>query len=221
MILCIIAFIEIIFKIFRYKKRRMTKEEPPPMVDSSMPSTSKSTCQITITCENSESEDSTCSSSISSFLSLDFDKLSLDSDLCEGRYDQNRPAPGPQSLPTRITQNMPPTAKNVQFYRTPAHKSGRFLPYEVPFKLRRRRKATKDSSLTDIEVLLKIKLKGDVESLRMCIFDKENILPKPCSVQAARPPSPEAEEVDELSEYFTHFVRVELKMSSLAESMYV
>lgn len=103
MILCIIAFIEIIFKIFRYKKRRMTKEEPPPMVDSSMPSTSKSTCQITITCENSESEDSTCSSSISSFLSLDFDKLSLDSDLCEGRYDQNRPAPGPQSLPTRIT----------------------------------------------------------------------------------------------------------------------
>lgn len=43
-----------------------------------------------------------------------------------------------------------------------------------------------------------------------------------CSVQAARPPSPtENEEIDELSEYFTHFVRVELKMSALAESMYV
>ncbi|EGT41150.1 hypothetical protein CAEBREN_31819 [Caenorhabditis brenneri] len=121
---------------------------------------------------------------------------------------------------------MPPTAENAQFYRTPAHKNGRFLPYDVPFKLRRRRKATKNSATskpTDIEVLLKIKLKGNVEPLRMCIFDKENVLPKPCSVQANRPPSPinEAEEVDELSEYFTHFVRVELKMSSLAESMYV
>lgn len=59
-----------------------------------------------------------------------------------------------------------------------------------------------------------------VKNYKKRIF-RENILPKPCSVQAARPPSPEAEEVDELSEYFTHFVRVELKMSSLAESMYV
>ncbi|CAL2028864.1 unnamed protein product [Caenorhabditis brenneri] len=208
----------------------MAEKEPPPITtSSSIPSTS--TCSpITVTCD-SEFDIATCSSStslsssISSFLTLDFDKLSLDPDLREGRYNQNHSPPGPQS-PTRITQNMPPTAENAQFYRTPAHKNGRFLPYDVPFKLRRRRKATRNSATskpTDIEVLLKIKLKGDVEPLRMCIFDKENVLPKPCSVQANRPPSPinEAEEVDELSEYFTHFVRVELKMSSLAESMYV
>ncbi|KAK5977279.1 hypothetical protein GCK32_005005 [Trichostrongylus colubriformis] len=45
-------------------------------------------------------------------------------------------------------------------------------------------------------------------------------IPVACSVQAARPPTPDGE-VDELSEYFAHFVRVDLKMSSLAESMYV
>ncbi|EFP02743.1 hypothetical protein GCK72_001837 [Caenorhabditis remanei] len=206
----------------------MTEGEPPPRTStSSSPIPSTSTCPITVTCD-SESDDSTCpssiSSQISSFLTLDFDKLSLDSDLCEGRYDQNRRTPGPQS-PTWITHNMPPIAENAQFYRSTSQKYGRFSPYEVPIKLRRRRKTQNISKTkpTDIEILLKIKLKGDVEPLRMCIFDKEQILPKPCSVQAARPPSPvtETEEVDELSEYFTHFVRVELKMSSLAESMYV
>nr|CDJ93984.1 Protein F02E9.5, isoform a [Haemonchus contortus] len=46
-------------------------------------------------------------------------------------------------------------------------------------------------------------------------------IPVACSVQAVRrPPTPDGE-VDELSEYFAHFVRVDLKMSSLAESMYV
>ncbi|ETN81190.1 hypothetical protein RB195_006319 [Necator americanus] len=59
----------------------------------------------------------------------------------------------------------------------------------------------------------------DVEILRMCLLDKRDI-PVACSVQAARPPTPDGE-VDELSEYFAHFVRVDLKMSSLAESMYV
>ncbi|KAE9418237.1 hypothetical protein Angca_000771 [Angiostrongylus cantonensis] len=59
----------------------------------------------------------------------------------------------------------------------------------------------------------------DVESLRMCLLDRRDI-PVACSIQAARPPTPDGE-VDELSEYFAHFVRVDLKMSSLAESMYV
>ncbi|RCN27693.1 hypothetical protein ANCCAN_26572, partial [Ancylostoma caninum] len=59
----------------------------------------------------------------------------------------------------------------------------------------------------------------DVEILRMCLLDRRDI-PVACSVQAARPPTPDGE-VDELSEYFAHFVRVDLKMSSLAESMYV
>uniref|UniRef100_A0A1I7T9H6 Oxidative stress-responsive serine-rich protein 1 n=1 Tax=Caenorhabditis tropicalis TaxID=1561998 RepID=A0A1I7T9H6_9PELO len=201
----------------------MSEEEPPPTI-SQIPSTS--TCPLTVTCD-SEYDEATCSSlssSICSFLSLDFDKLTLDSDLWEGRYDQNNQTPGPQS-PTQNTQNMPPTAENTQSYRTPARKSGRFSPYDVPFKLRRRRKSSKASVTkpSDMEIYLKIKLKGNVEPFRMCIFDKDNLLPKPCSVQAVRPPTPinEAEEVDELSEYFTHFVRVELKMSSLAESMYV
>ncbi|PIO58152.1 hypothetical protein TELCIR_20418 [Teladorsagia circumcincta] len=59
----------------------------------------------------------------------------------------------------------------------------------------------------------------DVEVLRLCLLDRRDI-PVACSVQAARPPTPDGE-VDELSEYFAHFVRVDLKMSSLAESMYV
>ncbi|EPB72838.1 hypothetical protein ANCCEY_08084 [Ancylostoma ceylanicum] len=59
----------------------------------------------------------------------------------------------------------------------------------------------------------------DVEILRMCLLDRRDV-PVACSVQAARPPTPDGE-VDELSEYFAHFVRVDLKMSSLAESMYV
>lgn len=59
----------------------------------------------------------------------------------------------------------------------------------------------------------------DVEVLRMCLLDRRDI-PVACSVQAVRPPTPDGE-VDELSEYFAHFVRVDLKMSSLAESMYV
>ncbi|KAK6041081.1 hypothetical protein COOONC_02853 [Cooperia oncophora] len=59
----------------------------------------------------------------------------------------------------------------------------------------------------------------DVEILRFCLLDRRDI-PVACSVQAARPPTPDGE-VDELSEYFAHFVRVDLKMSSLAESMYV
>ncbi|WKX91655.1 hypothetical protein Q1695_010019 [Nippostrongylus brasiliensis] len=59
----------------------------------------------------------------------------------------------------------------------------------------------------------------DVEILRLCLLDRRDI-PVACSVQAARPPTPDGE-VDELSEYFAHFVRVDLKMSSLAESMYV
>lgn len=53
----------------------------------------------------------------------------------------------------------------------------------------------------------------------MCLLDRRDI-PVACSVQAVRPPTPDGE-VDELSEYFAHFVRVDLKMSSLAESMYV
>ncbi|CAO4362183.1 unnamed protein product [Caenorhabditis nigoni] len=205
----------------------MTTDDEPPSSNTTVPSTS-STSPLTVACD-SESEDLTrpSSSIIPSFLTLNFDKLSLDSDLCEGRYDQDHSPPGPQS-PTRDTQqNMPPTAENPQYYRATASKRGRFAPYDVPFKLRfRRRRKVKVSTTksTDIEVLIKIKLKGDVEPLRMCIFDKEQILlPKPCGVQAACPPSSttQPEEVDELSEYFTHFVRVELKMSSLAESMYV
>ncbi|KHJ96942.1 hypothetical protein OESDEN_03086 [Oesophagostomum dentatum] len=60
----------------------------------------------------------------------------------------------------------------------------------------------------------------DVEILRLCLLEDRRDIPIACSVQAARPPTPDGE-VDELSEYFAHFVRVELKMSSLAESMYV
>uniref|UniRef100_A0A8R1DTZ6 Oxidative stress-responsive serine-rich protein 1 n=1 Tax=Caenorhabditis japonica TaxID=281687 RepID=A0A8R1DTZ6_CAEJA len=193
----------------------MTKDEPPTAL--SLPSTS--TC--TPTC------DSTLPTpSISLILSLDFDKLSLNPELCEGRYHQ-RASPGPQppTKTTRKTESMPPVVKKVQYYRTPAHRNGRFLPYGVPFKLRRRRKSSNSIGIKplDLEVFLKIKLKGEVEPARMCIFDKEKVLTKPCSVQAVRPPSPEAEaeDIDELSEYFTHFVRVDLKMSSLAESMYV
>ncbi|VDO43336.1 unnamed protein product [Haemonchus placei] len=60
----------------------------------------------------------------------------------------------------------------------------------------------------------------DVDVLRLCLLDRRDI-PVACSVQAVRrPPTPDGE-VDELSEYFAHFVRVDLKMSSLAESMYV
>ncbi|CAI2300617.1 unnamed protein product [Caenorhabditis sp. 36 PRJEB53466] len=191
---------------------RASDEDPPPptlLLLLSLPSTS--TC----------SPDAT-SSSIS-FLSIDFDKLSLEPELQEGRYEL-RPSPGPQTL-QRITQNsMPPTARIAQFYRIPAHKSGRFQPYNVPFQLRRRRKSTTSASTkqTDMEILLKIKLKGDVDPLKMCIFDKDKLVSTPCSVQANRRPEPARnEEIDELSEYFTHFVRVELKMSALAESMYV
>lgn len=62
-----------------------------------------------------------------------------------------------------------------------------------------------------------IRLKGDVEALRLCIFEMPRSAAMNCSLQASRPPDPH---IDELAEYFEHFVNVRLKMSALAESMY-
>ncbi|CAI5437848.1 unnamed protein product [Caenorhabditis angaria] len=133
----------------------------------------------------------------------DFEKLAIDCD----RVQQQK-----------AVQKMSPTGGNYEL-RTPKYKQGRFTPYSVPINMRWRRLSLSNSS-NDPETMSKAILKGDVEPLKLCLIDRKDLTNAPCSVQAARPPSPD-EDVDELSEYFAHFVRVESKMSALAESMYV
>ncbi|KAJ1350557.1 hypothetical protein KIN20_006369 [Parelaphostrongylus tenuis] len=92
----------------------------------------------------------------------------------------------------------------------------RWTPYSIP------RRLLTPLPVDDLQsVLTRVQFPEmvDVEGLRLCLLDRRDI-PVACSIQAARPPTPDGE-VDELSEYFAHFVRVDLKMSSLAESMYV
>ncbi|CAD6184666.1 unnamed protein product [Caenorhabditis auriculariae] len=121
---------------------------------------------------------------------------------------------GSEGPSTRVSSPTPPRAT----IRCTTYRCGRYTPYFVHAFRRRRTKPTPINE-ANVEEMAKIRLRGEVEALKLCLLDRKDIN-TPCSVQAARPPSPD-EAVDELSEYFTHFVRVGLKMSALAESMYV
>ncbi|CAB3408888.1 unnamed protein product [Caenorhabditis bovis] len=133
---------------------------------------------------------------------VDFEKLTID-------VDAKRPQP------TQMPDN------KCVIFRTPIHKTGRYAPYKCPINSRWKQRPNEEQKEPEytIEILLPVVLKGDVEPLKLCLIDRKDSV-TPCSVQAARPPSPD-DDVDELTEYFEHFVRVDLKMSALAESMYV
>ncbi|CAJ0592702.1 unnamed protein product [Cylicocyclus nassatus] len=115
----------------------------------------------------------------------------------------------------RYTSRKEVTANPKQHHQPFWKRKMKWMPYALP------RRIHKKLVVDDLySILCKIHFYDDVdvEVLRMCLLEERRDIPIACSVQAARPPTPDGE-LDELSEYFTHFVRVELKMSSLAESI--
>ncbi|KAL6730204.1 hypothetical protein Aduo_001192 [Ancylostoma duodenale] len=120
------------------------------------------------------------------------------------------------SRESKCTNEDGDTAKSRQQHQPFWRRRVKWTPYSLP------RRISAHVVIDDLySILCRIHFSEevDVEILRMCLLDRRDV-PVACSVQAARPPTPDGE-VDELTEYFAHFVRVDLKMSSLAESMYV
>ncbi|CAI4229921.1 unnamed protein product [Auanema sp. JU1783] len=125
-----------------------------------------------------------------------------------------------------VPKSVEETKKNVSTQRSRSRSNQVKSPNAIfrwrPYSLPRRFSVTKSKSSTEdlSSVFSRVRwrdLDVDVDDLKYSLLErKDNIS---CSVQAARAPSPTFL-VDELSEYFAHFVRVDLKMSALAESMY-
>jgi len=132
----------------------------------------------------------------------------------------------PSSVPSTSVVAVLPSEEKPATVPSSSSRSARMHYRWSPYHRERRSKSSpvrgeRQRDASYFSKLAAIRLKGDVDGLRMCILDSpRGVGGLSCSMEASRPPLEDAH-IDELAEYFEHFVTVQFKMSELAQSMYV
>ncbi|VDK50502.1 unnamed protein product [Anisakis simplex] len=161
-------------------------------------------------------------------------------DVFEGPSSQQQP-----SVPAVVVTQLPPKAKEINFLvrkpkcflQSSRFNSSRHPNQYRPYMLRKQNASSScahnsyspHASVNIVKKLSHIKLGKieDIEELKLSLLlslNTNNRSTSSCSIEASRySPVDEgvAGEVAELAEYFSRFVAMKLKMSPLAESMYV